>query len=119
MSTCAGTPRPRRYARSRRWRRSCARSGWPPAGYRPISLDVLTPDEAYALLAHILGEQRASAEPEAVAELARLCAYLPLALRITAANLAETERVADYAARLAARQPVIRRPPGTRGGGRC
>jgi tetratricopeptide (TPR) repeat protein len=67
-----------------------------------LRLDVLTPDEAYALLAHILGEQRAGAEPEAVAELARLCAYLPLALRITAANLADTERVADYAARLAA-----------------
>jgi DNA-binding SARP family transcriptional activator/tetratricopeptide (TPR) repeat protein len=67
-----------------------------------IRLDVLTPDEAYALLTRLLGEQRASAEPGAVVELARLCAYLPLALRITAANLADTERVADYAARLAA-----------------
>jgi DNA-binding SARP family transcriptional activator len=67
-----------------------------------IRLDVLTPDDAIDLLHRLIGAARAHAEPDAVAELARLCAYLPLALRITAANLADTERVADYAARLAA-----------------
>jgi DNA-binding SARP family transcriptional activator len=55
---------------------------------RRLVLDVLTPTEAHALLVQILGEDRVAGEPEAAAELARLCGYLPLALRIAAANLA-------------------------------
>ncbi len=35
----------------------------------------------------MLGEERVTAEPAATAELARLCAHLPLALRIAAANI--------------------------------
>ncbi len=71
-------------------------------GARRLTLDVLAAEEAGVLLARVLGPTRVDAEPAAVAELARLCAYLPLALRITAANLADTERVADYVGRLAA-----------------
>jgi DNA-binding SARP family transcriptional activator len=55
---------------------------------RGIVLDVLGPAEARALLARVIGIGEAGAEAAAVAELAELCAYLPLALRIAAANLA-------------------------------
>src|SRR5439155_12581892 len=58
-------------------------------GALPVTLDVLPPDEARALLAGILGAARVAAEPDAAADLARLCAHLPLALRIAAANLSE------------------------------
>jgi tetratricopeptide (TPR) repeat protein len=52
-----------------------------------ISLDVLTADEAVAMLAG-LGGHRAAADPAAVAEVARLCGRLPLALRIAGQLLA-------------------------------
>jgi DNA-binding SARP family transcriptional activator/DNA-binding XRE family transcriptional regulator len=58
-------------------------------GADQIVLDAFSPAEAYALLARLLGARRVDAEPAAAAELAQLCAYLPLALRIAAANLAE------------------------------
>jgi tetratricopeptide (TPR) repeat protein/transcriptional regulator with XRE-family HTH domain len=58
-------------------------------GARRLILDVLTAEEAHALLAQFLGRDRAQAEPQAAIELARVCAYLPLALRIAAANLAD------------------------------
>ncbi|HEV2373991.1 MAG TPA: BTAD domain-containing putative transcriptional regulator, partial [Streptosporangiaceae bacterium] len=51
-------------------------------------LDVLAEGEAGQLLAARIGHDRASAEPAAVTELARLCAGLPLALAITAARAA-------------------------------
>jgi DNA-binding SARP family transcriptional activator/tetratricopeptide (TPR) repeat protein len=57
-------------------------------GARPLPLDVLTPEEAQALLTELLGEDRVRQEPEAVCELAKLCVFLPLALRIASANLA-------------------------------
>ena len=53
-----------------------------------ISLDVLTADEAVAMLADLAGTARAAADPEAVAEVARLCGRLPLALRIAGQILA-------------------------------
>jgi tetratricopeptide (TPR) repeat protein len=56
-------------------------------GAEQLTLDVLRPDESYALLAGLLGRQRVAAEPDAVAALAQLCDHLPLALRIAAANL--------------------------------
>jgi tetratricopeptide (TPR) repeat protein len=68
----------------------------------PVTLDVLPPGDAHALLAEMLGAERVAAEPAEAGELARLCAYLPLALRIAAANLGEGESIAAYAARLAA-----------------
>lgn len=51
-------------------------------------LDVLAPSEALALLSRRLGAVRVAAEPAAAADLAAVCGYLPLALRIAAANLA-------------------------------
>jgi tetratricopeptide (TPR) repeat protein len=53
-----------------------------------ISLDVLTADEAVAMLAGLAGTARAAIDPEAVAEVARLCGRLPLALRIAGQILA-------------------------------
>jgi len=56
-------------------------------GARRLTLDVLTAEEARVLLGRVLGAERVQAEPEAAAALAELCSYLPLALRISAANL--------------------------------
>jgi DNA-binding SARP family transcriptional activator/tetratricopeptide (TPR) repeat protein len=56
-------------------------------GAEHLTLDVLAADEADTLLARVRGRDRVAAEPAAVATLARLCAFLPLALRIAAANL--------------------------------
>jgi len=49
----------------------------------PLFLDVLSEDEAIALLRGLLG---ADVDETAARELARLCGHLPLALRIAAAN---------------------------------
>lgn len=57
-------------------------------GARRLPLDVLPPAAAHELFARLLGDERARAEPEAVAELLGLCGYLPLAIRITGAKLA-------------------------------
>lgn len=54
-----------------------------------ISLDVLPAVDALTLLREVIGPDRVDSEPDAAVELARRCAYLPLALRIAA------ERVAD------------------------
>jgi DNA-binding SARP family transcriptional activator len=55
-------------------------------GARLLTLGVLDDAEATELLAARLGAPRVAAEPDAVAELTRLCARLPLALTITAAR---------------------------------
>ncbi len=49
-----------------------------------LTLDALTPEEALDLLGRTIGMPWVSAEPEAAAQLARLCGYLPLALVIAA-----------------------------------
>ncbi|MFI9118387.1 BTAD domain-containing putative transcriptional regulator [Streptomyces bikiniensis] len=56
---------------------------------RPVPLGHLPEADAAALLATVLGEDRIAAEPAAAARLAGLCDGLPLALRVTAARLAE------------------------------
>lgn len=69
-----------------------------------IALDVLARDEATALLRGLLGRGRVDAEPDATGELAELCGFLPLALRIAAANLIlhTHQTIAGHAAELAA-----------------
>lgn len=57
-------------------------------GVRRIALDVLPPLTARELFERLIGEQRVRAEAAAVAEVAQLCGYLPLAIRITGAKLA-------------------------------
>jgi len=69
-------------------------------GARVLTLDALAPGEAVALLRALLGAR--CADEDAVADLAALCGYLPLALRIVAAKLLAEPHgtVADMAARL-------------------
>jgi tetratricopeptide (TPR) repeat protein/transcriptional regulator with XRE-family HTH domain len=57
-------------------------------GARLLTLDVLTHAEAVQLLTARLGASRAAAEPDAVSEIASLCACLPLALAVAAARAA-------------------------------
>ncbi|BCB83445.1 hypothetical protein Psuf_007580 [Phytohabitans suffuscus] len=57
-------------------------------GAHPVPLDLLDPDDAADLLARRLGADRVAAEPEALAEIVRACAGLPLALVIVAARAA-------------------------------
>ncbi|HVV19631.1 MAG TPA: BTAD domain-containing putative transcriptional regulator [Pseudonocardiaceae bacterium] len=57
-------------------------------GARLLALDVLSDGEARGLLAARLGDETVAAEPEAVADLLRSCAGLPLAISIVAARAA-------------------------------
>ncbi|HEU4421766.1 MAG TPA: diguanylate cyclase [Pilimelia sp.] len=57
-------------------------------GARRLLLEMLTADEAVNLLAHIVGPARVAAETAAAYEVARLCGFLPLALRIAGNRLA-------------------------------
>ena len=57
-------------------------------GARLLPLDVLTPAEAVQMLTARVGASRAAAEPDAIAEIAGLCACLPLALAVAAARAA-------------------------------
>ena len=57
-----------------------------------ISIGVMAPEESAALVSATLGGPRVAAEPEAAAELARLCGHLPLALRIATARLRNRPR---------------------------
>ncbi|MFD5249359.1 ATP-binding protein [Amycolatopsis sp. NPDC058340] len=68
-----------------------------------LTLDLLAPSEALDLVTGILGVERAATEPDAVAELIRLCARLPLALRVAASRAAAHPhlRVADVVTELA------------------
>src|SRR5450755_2337003 len=55
---------------------------------RLVDLDVLDDDDALTLFNKAVGDDRATVEPEATAELLLACAGLPLAIRICAARLA-------------------------------
>ncbi|WP_329388587.1 NB-ARC domain-containing protein [Streptomyces sp. NBC_01351] len=54
---------------------------------RRVTLEPLTSGDAVSLLAHLIGEERASREPEATDRLVGLCDGLPLALRIAGSRL--------------------------------
>jgi tetratricopeptide (TPR) repeat protein len=56
-------------------------------GARHLVLDVLKPKEAQQLLQEIVGS-RITDDPHAALEVARLCGYLPLGLRVAGAGLA-------------------------------
>jgi len=59
-------------------------------GARPLTLDLLSPQEGRQLLAHRLGAARVAAEPEPVEQIVAACAGLPLALAIAAARAQQT-----------------------------
>ncbi len=65
-------------------------------------LDTLAPADALDLLGRIIGPDRVAAEPAAAAELVARCAWLPLAVRIAAADLAGKPHLAlaDYVEQL-------------------
>jgi tetratricopeptide (TPR) repeat protein len=69
-----------------------------------VNLDVLPPADAIALVSEIVGAQRVAAEPDACDELAKLCGYMPLALRIVAERGAGNGnvRLADLVGELSA-----------------
>lgn len=70
---------------------------------RRVTLDLMSPQEAWDLLGGLVGAARVVADPAAVTELVRLCARLPLALRIVAARATENPAVplADVVVELA------------------
>ncbi|SDY90931.1 DNA-binding transcriptional activator of the SARP family [Amycolatopsis xylanica] len=79
------------------------------AGVTHLDLDVLSQDGAVALLGRLAGADRIEADPDQAAAVARLCGYLPLAVRIAGARLAArrtwtmsmlAERLADQHRRL-------------------
>lgn len=72
-------------------------------GASRVTLDLLSPTEAIALLGDVVGAERVAAERAAAGELASRCAYLPLALRIAAERAVTRPHVtlADLAEELA------------------
>ncbi|MFI6028953.1 AfsR/SARP family transcriptional regulator [Amycolatopsis magusensis] len=72
-------------------------------GGRSLDVEVFTPEQAWAFLAGVVGQDRIDAEPGAVAEITRLCGYLPLAVRVAGAKLVARSRlgIGQLAARLA------------------
>ena len=56
-------------------------------GARPIRLGVMKPSESVELLGKIVGHDRVRDMSRAAEELARFCAHLPLALRLTAVRM--------------------------------
>lgn len=77
-------------------------------GGRPSSLSVLAPEEAVELLARVVGADRVAGEPDAAAEVARRCGYLPLAIRLAGARLAHRPGGGSRTS------PTGSPPPGTR-----
>ena len=71
-------------------------------GAEQVSLDVFHPDEAVALLRRIVGDARVAREPDAAAEIAELCGYVPLAVAVAARRLRNRRewQLADLVRRL-------------------
>ncbi len=72
------------------------------AGAHPVPLDIMPSSQAFDLLSKVIGGQRAGDDLAAMTDIARLCGYLPLALRIAGARLASRPSwpAAWFAARL-------------------
>lgn len=60
-------------------------------GLRTFPIDVLEPRYATALLAKLVGEQRVTGELNALEEIADLCGFLPLALRLAGGRLVQRQ----------------------------
>ena len=78
-------------------------------GARPVSLGVLTADEAVTLQQRIVGH-RVDEAPEAAQDVARRCGHLALAIRLAAARLAHRPgwSVFDLATRLSRAETPLR-----------
>ncbi|MFG3441342.1 BTAD domain-containing putative transcriptional regulator [Nonomuraea sp. NPDC047897] len=79
-------------------------------GVERLTLDVLAHDDALRLVAQGIGEDRLRREPEAAAELLRLCGRLPLALSIAISWIGDHEHrmISHYVRRLADRGRLVR-----------
>ncbi|MEU4355680.1 AfsR/SARP family transcriptional regulator [Streptomyces virginiae] len=68
-----------------------------------VDLDVFNAEESGALIERIAGRHRVVGDEATTAEIARLCGYLPLAVRIAAARLAQHSQggISRFARRLA------------------
>jgi tetratricopeptide (TPR) repeat protein len=53
-----------------------------------VTIDVLSPGDAVALLSEIVGDDRIERNNEAAVKIAQLCGYLPLTLRVVAERIA-------------------------------
>ncbi|HZM77630.1 MAG TPA: BTAD domain-containing putative transcriptional regulator [Candidatus Limnocylindrales bacterium] len=62
-------------------------------GARPVELDVMAPAEALAFLSTVIGEERVAAQREAAEQMVAHCGWLPLAIRVAAARLANRPRM--------------------------
>ncbi|MCX7840913.1 MAG: DUF4062 domain-containing protein, partial [Anaerolineae bacterium] len=82
-------------------------------GLQPLRLDVLSPAEALALLQEICPRLAHASVAQARDEIARLCGYLPLALRIAASTLAAHPDLtpARYIERLRAQRLKVLKSP--------
>jgi tetratricopeptide (TPR) repeat protein len=92
-----------------------SRHSLPQLDARLLRLDVLSPEESVALMSRVLrnrseDDNRIQEQPETAAEIARLCGYLPLALRIATARLGDPAvPVAELAADLAVQRARLDR----------
>jgi tetratricopeptide (TPR) repeat protein len=57
------------------------------AGARTVTVDVMPPEDAAALFARSVGDERPGVDPAAAAETVSLCGNLPVAIRIAGARL--------------------------------
>ncbi|MFB9433772.1 tetratricopeptide repeat protein [Streptoalloteichus tenebrarius] len=82
-------------------------------GAEAVRLAPLADEDGLRLLAEHIGAERVEAEPEAAADLVRLCGGLPLALRVVAAQLRRRRRlsIADLARELGADPTLPRVDP--------
>ncbi len=72
-------------------------------GAQPLALDILPPDQAIELFTRLARRTQDGSDADTIAELARLCGYLPLAIALLAGRLAHhpswniTDFTADFA----------------------
>lgn len=87
-------------------------------GASPLTLDLLSPDDARELLTLRLGTTRVTCQPAAVSEIIDGCARLPLALAVAAARAATAPHLPLAATCRLARCVIGTCPPGGAGGAR-
>ncbi|MCX4835917.1 hypothetical protein OG746_45220 [Streptomyces sp. NBC_01016] len=75
-----------------------------------IPLGELSPDEAAAFLTTLVGPERAQADPAALADVARCCRHLRLALRVAAAFDLSYRQLTPAGARLFRRLSLVPGP---------
>src|SRR5207248_9538873 len=72
------------------------------SGARRLPVELVTAEEARAMVTNIVGADRVAAEPAATGAFAAACGFLPLGLRIASTNLASSasRSIAEYVRQL-------------------